>query len=366
MLGLPPNDRNGPAVGKGIKECTKKAAEYRKEGTSLIYIDLPGVNSTTKTCAINTPQQMTAYAKFYRLQTIDYFILLSQSKFNEQEKILVNYITRVLKKNYIFVQTKMDEVRREHEHKVLEMEKGFDAVKTLIRTQIQSELGCPTTERIFLISNGTHLSESNGQKHWAFDNSSEYEFDLLTKKILEDMSGENGLGACKVDAFILATGAISESVVRATANTLRKQSWGWSTLSGIIGAIPVPGVSLVCDVSMIIGLAADYFKTFGLEPSRYFQGEGATEKLKNLTKLMSASLGARTAAVLATVVGVSLVEEGTKAVPIIGTVIGSVLGATTSFTSTCILLHELINFCEKEALKMMGVSQIASNQNSLN
>ena len=186
MLGYSPDDPKSPPVGEGVQESS-----------GLIYIDLPGVTSTTKTCDISTTEQMQAYAECHRLEKMDYFILVSQNKFNNEEKQLAAYITRVLKKNYVFVQTKMDLLRGEHKHKVLENKNGFVAVKNLIRAQIQSGLGCSTTDRIFLIANNTCEMKSKGQQHWVYEQSSDYEFDGLMNKILKDMSGESGLAASK-------------------------------------------------------------------------------------------------------------------------------------------------------------------------
>lgn len=359
LLGFASNNPKGPVVGEDVKE-------YRKDGTSLVYIDLPDVHNTTTACDNSTHQQMNDCAQRNRLHTIDFFILLSQNTLNQKEEILTKYITSVLKKNFLFVETKMDEVRQGHKQKMGEIKDGFDAVENLVHTPIPSAVDCPTTERIFFISNDTRVDryQSDDQPLWLYDNSPDYEFDLVMEKILEDMLGENGLAAWKMDAFILATGAISQSVTRAIANTLRKQSRKWSNLSAVIGAIPNSRGSLACDTSMIIGLAASYFKIFGLESSRYLQGGNAAEKLKNLVRLMSVSLGARTASILATAVDLNVVEENNRSLRFIDFGVRPVLGVAVSFVSIGALLRELINFCEKESLEKMRTLQITSNQGS--
>ena len=353
MLGYSPDDPRSPTVREGVKVGTKEAAEYTKKDSGLIYIDLPGVASTTKTCDISTTEQMQAYAECHRLEKMDYFILVSQNKFNNEEKQLAAYITRVLKKNYVFVQTKMDLLRGEHKHKVLENKNGFVAVKNLIRAQIQSELRCSTTDRIFLIANNTCEMKSKGQQHWVYEQSSDYEFDGLMNKILKDMSGESGLAASKENAFLFATGATSRSAIHATANSLRNQRWGWSTLSGMIGAVPIPGVSLTCDSAIVLKVASEYFRTFGLDPASYITGDNPVERLKSLVDVMRAGMGARAAALLTTVISASLFEEGIKSIPAIGVIVGTAVGATTSFASTSVILYHLVDFCEQEALKMM-------------
>jgi GTP-binding protein EngB required for normal cell division/uncharacterized protein (DUF697 family) len=353
LLGLSPDDPNGPAVGRSVTECTKKSTEYRKEGTGLVYVDLPGVGSIRTTCAFQTPEEKDAYCKSFRLQTIDYFLLVSQNKFTEQENLLAEYITQKLKKKFLFVQTKMDLLRKEFGNQRIEDTRGFEAVKRMIRTDIQKQLGRNTAERIFLVSNDVIKVGPDEQQRLVYDNSSDYEFDILMKQIQDDMLGENGLNSLKGQAFIRATGAISKNAIQAKANALRNQSWSWSILSGVIGAVPIPGVSLACDSALVISLATDYFCEFGLNHVSFLGDGTPAEKMKNLVKVMSASMGPRVAATLTTAVGLSFIEEGSKAIPIAGAVIGSVLGAGVSFTSTCIILHQLIDFCEIEALKFI-------------
>ena len=353
MLSYQPRDSNGPAIGQAVNECTKEAAQYKKEGTGLLYIDLPGVNSSTTTNDINTPEQIKAYSERFRLHTVDYFLLVSQNKFNAQEKILAKYITKELKKKFLFVQTKMDSLRNEDGNKFLEEDEGFDAVKNLIRNQIQNQLGFPTSERIFLISNGTFKVSLDNEPCWVYDNSPEYEFDGLIKRIHNDMAGTDGLAKLKVDAFILSTGNICESAIRAIANTLRQQSTKWPAIAATIGLVPIPGVSLLCDSGIIIGVAINYFEMFGMKPEDFIKGDTKSEQMTNLINLIGASMGVRAAAILSTAIGLSILEEGVKAIPIIGFVLGSVLGAVTSYISVEIVLNRLIDFCEKEALLLM-------------
>jgi uncharacterized protein (DUF697 family) len=326
-----------------------KKTEYRKEGTGLVYIDLPGVGNTTTTYAFSTRNDQESYCKRFRLQAIDYFLLVSQNKFNNQEKLLADYITQILKKNFLFVQTKMDLLREEFGNQAMEDKEGFDAVKTMIRTDIQKELGRNSAERIFLVSNRVIKVGAYRQQRRIYDISRDYEFDLLLKQIQDDMLGEDGLNSVKGQAFILATDAISESAIRAKANVLRNQSWGWATLSGLIGAVPIPGVSISCDAAIIVAQATNYFNAFGLNPIRYFGEGSATKKIKKLTQMMSASIVSRNAIIVGMAFGFNVVEEEIKLIPIVG----SVVGAGISFISTCALLRQLIDFCESEALKVI-------------
>ncbi|CAF1562197.1 unnamed protein product, partial [Rotaria sordida] len=204
----------------------------------------------------------------------------------------------------------MDALREEYGNQIIEENEGFQAVKNMVRTDIQNKLGRSNAERIFLVFNRVIKVEQNGQQHRAYDTSADYDFDLLVEQIQDDMLGEGGLTAEKGKAFILAIGAISKSAIRATANVFRNQSWGWSTLSGVIGAVPIPGISLTCDAMIIIDKAMDYFMAFGLNPLDYLGEGSAAEKMENLVRVMSASMGPRVAAILAAAIGSIAVEEG--------------------------------------------------------
>ncbi|CAF1498171.1 unnamed protein product, partial [Rotaria sordida] len=164
LLGYQPNDPNGPAIGKSVEECTTTSKEYHKPDTGLVYIDLPGIGSTTASCSFKSPTEQEEYATRFRLQTIDYFLLVSQNKFNDQENLLAEYITQKLNKKFSFVQTKMDALREEYGNQIIEENEGFQAVKNMVRTDIQNKLGRSNAERIFLVFNRVIKVEQNGQQ----------------------------------------------------------------------------------------------------------------------------------------------------------------------------------------------------------
>ncbi|CAF3950532.1 unnamed protein product [Rotaria sordida] len=101
LLGYQPNDPNGPAIGKSVEECTTTSKEYHKPDTGLVYIDLPGIGSTTASCSFKSPTEQEEYATRFRLQTIDYFLLVSQNKFNDQENLLADLSLEINHQYYL-------------------------------------------------------------------------------------------------------------------------------------------------------------------------------------------------------------------------------------------------------------------------
>lgn len=120
LLCMSPEGPGEPKIGEGVNECTKDAKEYRKPDTGLVYVDLPGVGSTTSSCAFTTIEEQNNYCKRYNLQTMDYFILLSQNKFTDQDGVLAKYITNKLNKQFVFVQTQVDLLRSQGGNILLE------------------------------------------------------------------------------------------------------------------------------------------------------------------------------------------------------------------------------------------------------
>ncbi|CAF4623630.1 unnamed protein product, partial [Rotaria sp. Silwood2] len=313
LLDMQPDDDGEPLIGSGNDSCTSESKEYPKSGTGLVYIDVPGVGSTEKDHAFTTPVEQKNYSARFKLQNIDYFLLVFADKLQDHEARLI---------------------RRE--------------IQEILDTDLKN---------IFLLSNDACSITPDNPNYLIYDRSPDYEFNDLMDRIQKDMLGKGGLTAEKGKAFILATGAVCESAVRAKANALRNQSWGWGTLSGVIGTIPIPGVSLTCDAAIVVNGATNYCNAFGLSPLRYI-GEGtSTEKIKRLGNTMIASMGSRAAIIFGLFVGLNTVEENVKVVPVIGSVAGSLI----SFTTTCQMLRLLIDFCEGEALAFLQNPQTNSS-----
>lgn len=358
LLFILPDDENGPEIGAGVEHCTLEAKEYPKPNTGLIYVDLPGVGATADTFAFNTPADQDRYCERFDLKSIDYFLLVSDGKMNDQEKFLIQYITKTLKKNFSFIQTKMDLLRKERGTKLLEKEIGLEGVKNKIRNDIQKNLAIQDSRRIFFISNDAVDVKCDEKQSTIYDDSPDYEFDLLKKQIDDDMQDEDGLPTQKGEAFILATGAISKSSIRALANALRNQTRNAAITSAAVGASPVPGVSLVCDAVIVISFATRYFMTFGLDPTGVL-GEGSPmRKVINLVQAMIANMGVRVTALLSIAVALDAAEEGLKLIPVVGTAVGATLGAGISYFTTSTILNHVIDFCEMKALERMDRSAI--------
>jgi predicted GTPase len=349
LRGLPPGDPGEGKVSHGVKEGTITIDEYPVNGTNIVYYDLPGFGSSTDLYRFNDEKSKQAYASHFKLSTIDYFLLVFQGRYDSDTNALAEYIKFTLKKNFSFVQTYMDTLRKNYRD--LERTEGWRAVKEKIRHELAEKREQKSIESIFLISNEIIYSGSEEEAIKSYDKNPNYEFDSLVKQIQEDLLGEGGLGAEKAQTFMVAIGCICASAVRAKANILRRQAWVWSFLSGLMGATPVPGISLMLDTAVFLKQVNTYHSDLNLG-SRVLQhllGNGSSdiEKIKHIINVLSTSLGLRAAVAIGAAVTSNVLEEGLKFVPLVG----SVAGVGISFTSMNVLLHYLIDFFEIQALQ---------------
>jgi len=86
-----------------------------------------------------------------------------------------------------------------------------------------------------------------------------YDFDLLEQRIIED------LPSLKRAAFILSVSTLSEDMVKKKVEVLRGEIWKTALLSGTIAIVPIPGLSLLVDIGMIVERNKFYFKQLGLD-----------------------------------------------------------------------------------------------------
>ena len=158
---------------------------------------------------------------------------------------------------------------------------------------------------------------------------------------------------------MLSLQATSHEMIRLKAAELRSRMWCVAALSGAVGAIPIPGFSIVFDGSLLMNEARFYYAQLGLDEAslkRYAkltstdyqqlqsivdnscswklsEGQG----LKNMVQLLSSYASA------------AALEEGSRFIPVIGCFIASQL----SFGGTYYALKCVLDNTESAALKVV-------------
>ncbi|XP_072914592.1 interferon-inducible GTPase 5-like [Hemitrygon akajei] len=326
MRGLRSTDPGAAEV--GIREATKEPTRYPHPNLpNVCYWDLPGIGSPKFRAG--------PYLKKVKFERYDFFIIISACRFKENDAKLAKEIKR-LRKNFYFVCSKIDadfdSMRKQgkevNEEKELEFVRN-DCLKNL------KETGIPTPS-VFLIS--------------SFEQD-QYDFDRLNKALEDDLS------IIMKSIFVLAYPNRSVEIIQKKKEILQNRIWMLATLSGAVGAVPVPGLSFACDISILIGAIIYFRKCLCLDGSSLQRLANITNKpvkelkaivktplLGEINKDTIVRLGWRT-----TVVAISAVEFAFHFVPLIG----SIFGAGSSFLLIYSILTDALKDLTEDAERVM-------------
>ncbi|XP_038631483.1 interferon-inducible GTPase 5-like [Scyliorhinus canicula] len=326
MRGLDKDDEG--AAETGPTEGTMEPTGYRHPNLPNVCLwDLPGVG---------TPKfPARKYLKQMKFDKYDFFIIISGCRFTENDVKLAKESKR-LKKNFYFVRSKI-----ENDLHAMRMERGdfneeeeLEKIRNYCNRNLQ-EAGIQSP-RVFLISS-IDLNR--------------YDFNLLNNAL------EGDLPSIKKSIYILALPNLNLEIVERKKKELKKRVWMLASLSGAIGAVPVPGVSLGCDIAILIGGIIDFRKYMGLDDA----------SLQRLAKMAGKPVEDLKAVVNSPLVGeitpdiINRLAWGTAAVVIsvleitldIIPVVGSIFGAGSSFLMTYKLLTGVLDNLTVNAEKVV-------------
>jgi len=202
----------------------------------LKFWDLPGVGTD------RFPRH--SYLSQIEVDRYDFFLLMTATRFTEIDTWLGKEIHKRNKK-YFFVRTKIrDDISsnkkahpRTHNEEAV-VKDIRDSTKQLLKKN-----GCVDVP-VFLIDN-YKLTK--------------FEFDDLEHRLVEDFP------KLKKSALVLSLQATSEKMIRLKVAELRSRMWKVAALSGAVAAIPVPGLSIVFDIGLVVEEAEFYYSQLGLD-----------------------------------------------------------------------------------------------------
>ncbi|XP_072281857.1 interferon-gamma-inducible GTPase 10-like isoform X2 [Pyxicephalus adspersus] len=231
------NDEDEDSAKTGVTETTMESKAYKHPQYNNVRIwDLPGIGTPNF-----KPEEYLAAVKF---EQYDFFIIMSSERFRHNDILLAKEI-KSMGKNFYFVRNKIDsdlhgaQQRRKksyNEDKLLS-EIRDDCIKSLHKGGIQDP-------KVFLLS----CLDLN-----------KYDFNQM-QEILEQE-----LPSHKRHVFMLSLPNISLPVLEKKRHALKKQIWKWATLSCGVAAIPIPGLSVACDVGILVAQMIEYRNAFGLD-----------------------------------------------------------------------------------------------------
>ncbi|XP_063168323.1 interferon-inducible GTPase 5-like [Candoia aspera] len=230
-------DEEAGSAPTGIVETTKKPTPYSHPKYSSVTIwDLPGVG----TPAFNA----STYLEQVEFSRYDFFILIASERFKATHAQLAQEIRR-LDKHFYFVRSKVDadlEASRKRRPQTYDEEAILEQIQEDCQKCLLDE-GVPNS-RVFLLSS------------WELD---KYDF----KKLEETLEKE--LPKHKRHCFLLALPNISLYILQKKKVALQKQIWKLAIVSCGVAAVPIPGLSVCCDVAILHYHLSKYRNSFGLD-----------------------------------------------------------------------------------------------------
>ncbi|XP_034015556.1 interferon-inducible GTPase 5-like [Thalassophryne amazonica] len=309
-------------------DCTETTMEVQQyphpNYPNVILWDMPGIGSMTF--------QANEYLKKVNFEIFDFFVIISADRFREHDMKLALEIQKMNKKFY-FVRSKIDHSLRD----ARDDEKDFNKQRTLSKirencVQNLQKLGFQAPQVFLVSSRRLHL----------------HDFSLLHETL------ERELPAHKRDALLHAMPIVNAEILKKKEDAFHSKIKWWATLSGSVGLIPVPGVSMAVDIGLLVGVVKKYQVGLRLDKKSLENLSHTTGvPLSELQAVMKSPLGGqkitgpllvRLLSMGAVQVTLIAVEEGLRFLPVIG-----FLGAIVSFVSTYQALKFFLNMLAEDA-----------------
>lgn len=316
LRGLRRNDEGAAPV--DVVEKTMEAKAYK-------HPNLPGVNLWDLPGTGSPAFQAKDYLKKVDFNRYDFFVIMAAKRFTENDANLAVEIEKMGKQFY-FIRNQIDNDIRSYELEGIEYNR--EEVLQTIRNDCIAKLKQIGIKkpRVFLLSN-YHVNE--------------YDFTAFTQTI------EAELPEKKQHVFWLSLPSFTLQVIEKKKQILKKRIWMIAAGAGGVGAIPVPGLSIACDIAILVAALLHYREFLGLDPQslqRLALNVGKPLEVleaevqnpfvfditpQSVTKLLTSSVfGA-----------LMIADDALLVIP----VIGSILGGITSFGTTYMMLSNSLD-----------------------
>ncbi|XP_077192975.1 interferon-inducible GTPase 5-like [Paroedura picta] len=219
----------------GITQTTMECCAYPHPLFPNVTIwDLPG---------IGTPEfRPEDYLKKVSFNQYDFFMIVGSERFTENDVLLAHEIQK-MKKKFYFVRSKMDDsIAAESRDPNFNLDKSIQKIHKACCHEL-TEAG-ESDPRVFLISS-RYLSK--------------FDFSDLQETL------ENDLDDLKRHALILSMPLFSRKTLQKKMDAMESLIWKLAFLSCAIGVVPVPGLSLACDLKILVNALLHFNKVFGLD-----------------------------------------------------------------------------------------------------
>ncbi|GCB82750.1 hypothetical protein scyTo_0024002, partial [Scyliorhinus torazame] len=226
------DNKNKYAAPTGPFETTMKPTRYSypKKGTISVW-DLPGIATPTF--------QAKEYLETVNFHRFDFFIIVCGNRFTENDLLLAREIQKV-KKCFYFIRSKIDQELDEDD------EVSPNQILVKIRNNCIENLRKAgiETPKVFLVST-----------RWP----NKFDFGELQEVL------EGDLPDLKRLSFLLALPNITSSIIEKKKVAMLDENWKIAILSAAVATVPIPGLSLACDIEQFVKRLASFRLNLGLD-----------------------------------------------------------------------------------------------------
>nr|XP_056703352.1 interferon-inducible GTPase 5-like [Euleptes europaea] len=325
------SDYEEGAAKVGVTQTTMECHAYPHPLFPNVTIwDLPG---------IGTPEfRPEDYLKKVNFSQYDFFMIVASERFTENDVLLAHEIKK-MKKKFYFVRSQMDvSITAEMRDPKFNMDRSLQKIRKYCCDNL-TEVG-ESNPSVFLISRR---------------NLNMYDFPNLQQAM------ENDLDDFKRHALILALPVFSREILNKKKAAMEAFILIAAIVSCVFGVIPVPGLSLACDLGILVGALLLFYKVFGLDEASLRRVAKAVGKdyqvLKSAIKKcpMSSEITPKfvagrlaQAVIWATLTGIELALD---CVPILGSLFGGVSSFITTFFMLSSFLKDIVEDAENVRAK---------------
>uniref|UniRef100_A0A3Q3EHL6 IRG-type G domain-containing protein n=1 Tax=Labrus bergylta TaxID=56723 RepID=A0A3Q3EHL6_9LABR len=310
------DNKDEKAARTGCVETTMEVTPYLHPNyPNVTFWDLPGIGTNNYPAA--------TYLKKVGFEKFDFFIIISADRFKENDVKLAKEIQK-MKKKFYFVRSKIDDNIRNEKRS----QREFNEERTLTQIRNNCIQGLQDqglqSPQVFLVS--------------SFDLKL-YDFPLLK------------------DAFLLAMPNISVDMIKEKKKAFQAKVKYWAMLSAAVAGVPVPGVSVAVDTTLLFGVVTTYVLGFGLDiPSLKRMANYSGVPYEELKKVIKSTLIAvkvtpelvmRLLAQFSSLALLLAAEEGSRFIPLLGIPAAVGLSFTFTYRSLNMILDMLADDAEK-------------------
>ncbi|XP_032083804.1 interferon-inducible GTPase 5-like isoform X1 [Thamnophis elegans] len=321
--GVSDDDNEAAKVGPGKETMELKAYPHPSFPNIKIW-DLPGIGTYKVKAA--------KYLKYVQFERYDVFIMVISDRFTENTTLLAKEIQR-MKKKFYYVCSRIDvTINNEKGKRNFNLQDTLAAMKKYCEDSLKEAVGVSSS--VFLVSNReVHM----------------YDFPLLHERIATELPDH------KKDILTLAVQIFSENELMRKKELMKSYIKKVALISCACGAVPVPGLSMACDVGILIDVLRRFCRVFGLDDQslrflalhtgKEFQELRSAIKKTPLANTINAELVFSLLMKSSLWVAVSMVEMVLDVIPLIG----SVFGGASSYVVTYYFLNSFLDDAVEDA-----------------